>query len=144
MKGKLRVDDKNLQLVMERKFSIASRVVGSEEYDLLQRAKKDYPSYTVVNRHITTNPEKQIYKHLTYDYMYKYISKHPHAEERKAELDEIILRAECHIRRYPNVKKWFLKAYPDLSDFTPEQYAIESQKAIETHPNHILGVDTAA
>ena len=57
-------------------------------------------------------------------------SKHPKAEERKKELDEMILRARCHLEKYGNVKKWFLAAYPDISDFTPEDFKkeIESEK----------------
>ena len=45
-----------------------------------------------------------------------------------AELDEMILRAKCHLEKYGNVKKWFLAAYPDISDFTPAQF--EEKRAL--------------
>jgi hypothetical protein len=62
--------------------------------------------------------------------MYEYVSKHPKAEERKKELDEMILRARCHLEKYGNVKKWFLAAYPDISDFTPADFKeIQTAKA---------------
>jgi hypothetical protein len=62
--------------------------------------------------------------------MYEYISKHPNAEARKKELDEMILRAKCHLEKYGNVKKWFLAAYPDISDFTPTEFKeIQTVKA---------------
>jgi hypothetical protein len=124
----LRIDDKNRKLIMERKFDVARRIVGSPEYYLLQMAKQDHPTYDVVLKHIKKNPEKQVYKKLTYAYMYEYISRHPNAEERKAELDEMILRAKCHLEKYANVKKWFLAAYPDIDDFTPAQFTEEHQK----------------
>lgn len=128
MRGKLRVDDKHRRLVMEKKFDDARKIVGSKEYYLLQMAKQDHPDYDVVLKHIRKNPEKQVYKNMTYAYMYEYISKHPNAEKRKAELDEMILRAKCHLEKYGNVKKWFLAAYPDISDFTPAQF--EEKRAL--------------
>ena len=127
MKGKLKVDDKNKRLVMEHRFDIARRIVGSPEYYLLQMAKQDNPTYDVVVKRIKKNPEKQIYKHLTYDYMREYVRRHPHAKEREAELEEMILRAKCHIEMYANVKSWFLAAYPDISDFTPMQFKEEHE-----------------
>ena len=45
MRGKLRVDDKNKKLVMDRKFDAARKIVGSKEYYLLQMAKNDNPEY---------------------------------------------------------------------------------------------------
>ena len=118
----LKVDDKHRRLVMDRTFDKNRRIVGSDEYNLLQIAKANNPGYTLVLKRIKKNPNKKVYKHLTYDYMYEYVEKHPNAEARKAELDEMILRAQCHFDGYGNVKRWFLKAYPDISDFTPEQF----------------------
>lgn len=122
MRNYLKVDDRNRRLIMDRLFDKNRRIVGSKEYTLLQMAKADHPQYDVVLRHIKTNPEKRIYKHLTYDYMRIYISKHPHAEQRMKEFEEMTLRSECHLEKYGNVKKWFLAAYPDISDFTPAEF----------------------
>ncbi len=129
MNGKLKIDDKNRRLVMDRKFDAAHRIVGSDEYNLLQMAKADYPTYNVVLRHIKTNPNKRVYKHLTYDYMREYIIRHPYSEERMKEFEEMLLRAKCHMVSYPKVKAWFLEAYPEIDDFTPEQYHEECAAA---------------
>ena len=129
MKNYLKVDDRNRRLIMDRMFDKNRRIVGSREYTLLQMAKADHPQYEVVLRHIKTNPEKQIYKNMTYEYMREYISKHPHAEERMVEFEEKTLRARCHVETYGKVKKWFLEAYPDISDFTPTQF--EEKRALE-------------
>ena len=128
MKNYLKVDDRNRRLIMDRTFDKNRKIVGSEEYNLLQMAKADHPRYDIVLRRIKTNPEKQVYKNLTYDYMQEYISRHPHAKERSEELEEMVLRAKCHLEKYGNVKKWFLAAYPDISDFTPAQF--EEKRAL--------------
>lgn len=125
MKNYLKVDDRNRLLIMDRSFDKNRRIVGSDEYNLLQRAKSDNPQYSVVLKHIKTNPEKQAYKHLTYAYMREYILRHPFSEARMKEFDEMVLRSGCHGARYPKVKEWFLSAYPEIDDFTPEQYQNE-------------------
>lgn len=122
MKNYLKVDDRNKLLIMDRSFDKNRRIVGSNEYNLLQRAKAEYPQYSVVLKRIKTNPEKRVYKHLTYDYMIEYISRHPNCEARMKEFKEMVLRANCHTTKYPKVKEWFLAAYPEIDDFSPEQY----------------------
>ena len=122
MANTLRVDDKYRRLIMDRLFDKNRKIVGSEEYNKLQRARADYPTYEVVLKHIKRNPEKQAYSKLTYAYMREYICRHPHATERLAELEEMILRSRCHLEKYGKVKKWFLAAYPDISDFTPADF----------------------
>lgn len=128
MKNFLKVDDRNRRLIMDRMFDRNRKIVGSREYTLLQMAKADHPQYEVVLRHIKSNPEKQIYKHLTYEYMREYIGKHPRAQERIKEFDEMTLRSRCHREKYAKVKEWFLAAYPDISDFTPAQF--EEKRAL--------------
>ena len=128
MKNFLKVDDRNRRLIMDRMFDRNRKIVGSREYTLLQMAKADHPQYEVVLRHIKSNPEKQIYKHLTYEYMREYIGKHPRAQERIKEFDEVTLRSRCHREKYAKVKEWFLAAYPDISDFTPAQF--EEKRAL--------------
>lgn len=127
MRNYIKVDDRNRRLIMDRAFDKNRRIVGSKEYNLLRMAMADHPQYEVVLRHIKTNPEKRVYKNMTYDYMREYISKHPHAAERMAEFEEKTLRARCHFETYGNIKKWFLAAYPDISDFTPEQFKEEQE-----------------
>ena len=130
MKNFLKVDDQNRRLIMDRMFDRNRKIVGSREYTLLQMAKADHPQYEVVLRHIKSNPEKQIYKHLTYEYMREYIGKHPRAQERIKEFDEMTLRSRCHREKYAKVKEWFLAAYPDISDFSPIDFKeTQTQKA---------------
>ena len=131
MKNYLKVDDRNRQLIMDRTFDRNRRIVGSNEYNLLQRAKKENPQYSVILRHIKTNPEKKIYKHLTYAYMREYIIRHTHSIERLAEFEEMRLRSKCRAIKYPKVKEWFLAAYPEIDDFTPEDFKKEKESNID-------------
>ena len=139
----LKVDDRNRQLVMDRTFDKNRRIVGSKEYDLLQRAKADNPQYSVVLRRIKTNPEKRVYKHLTYAYMREYINRHTNSAARLKEFEELVLRSKCHAIKYPKVKEWFLEAYPEIDDFTPQQY-LEEFGANDNTDNYEVVVEAVA
>ena len=140
MTNYLKVDDRNKRLVMDRTFDKNRRIVGSDEYDKLQRAKADYPLYTVVLRKIKKNPNKESYGGMDYTYMEEYIRRHPFAEKRMAEYQEMRLRAKKNDKPYPRVKKWFLAAYPDIDDFTPQQY-IEECGAQNTTDNYEVVIE---
>ena len=143
LKGKLKVDDTHRRLIMDRKFDAARRIVGSREYELLRRAMIDYPHYTVVLKHIKTNPDKRIYKHLTYAYMREYIKRHANSTARLKEFEEMVLRSKCHAIKYPKVKAWFLAAYSEIDDFTPQQFLKESGTNDNTD-NYEVVVEAAA
>ena len=128
MKGTIRLDHLNKNILITAAFARASMNPDTCEYKKLVEIRMLHPDYSVVKRSIKKNPEKQVYKNLTYDYMREYVSRHPRAKERSEELEEMILRAKCHLEKYGNVKKWFLAAYPDISDFTPAQF--EQKRAL--------------
>jgi len=128
---------------MDRTFDKNRQIVGSPEYDRLQRAKADYPHYTVELRRIKKNPEKETYKHLNYAYMREYISRHPLAELRMAEFEEKCLRAGKNDKPFHRVRDWFFEAYPEINDFTPEQYH-EECVAKETSSSHFEVITDAA
>lgn len=85
----------------------------SGEYELLQKTRQDFPTFTVRTRKIKTNPKKDTYKGLTYEWMRNYIENHEAekaVEKELAAFDEMLLVSRCHRAslRYPTVKKWFL------------------------------------
>ena len=130
MKNYLKVDVANSRLVMDRTFAKNCAIAGSAEYNLLQATRKDYPNFTVEQRTIKRNANKECYRGLTYDYMKMYIASHEseeNAEVVKAELEEMILISKCHSMgyRYPTIKAWFLEKYPEIATFgmTEEQEA---------------------
>lgn len=117
MKNILKVDSKNARLVMDRTFAKNAAVVGSAEYTMLQNARRDYPNYTVMQRQIKRNENKEAYRGLTYEYMESYIELHPNAAYNRRKYDEMRLLAECHSIRYPTIKKWFLATFPEVAEF---------------------------
>lgn len=52
MKNFMRIDTKKRQIIMDKTFYNKSLYFGTEEYDKLQTARKDYPGFTPVRREI--------------------------------------------------------------------------------------------
>lgn len=118
MKNYLKIDNVNAQIIMDRTFAKGAEIVGSDNYDKLQMARRDYPKYKVVQRTIKRNPNKECYKGLTYDYMRQYIAYFDdNAKESLNELRDMIIISKCHSRRYPVIKDWFLNKYPEVKEF---------------------------
>lgn len=94
----------------------------SDEYALLQKTRQDFPTFAVRKRQIKTNPKKDTYKGLTYQWMRNHIATHEPkeiVEEKLTAFDEMVYISKCHRNslRYPTIKKWFLKEYPDVATF---------------------------
>lgn len=117
MANVLKIKHDTRTIVMDRAFAKASSIVGSEEYILLQGARRDYPCYTVITRTIKRNSNKECYRGLTYAYMEDYIKTHENAESHLAEYKELRLLAKCHSIRYPTIKKWFLETYQEVAKY---------------------------
>ena len=124
----------NNTIEMTKTESKAASKFGSDMYKQLQEARRDYPTYTVVQRTIKRNPNKECYKGLTYEYIENYIESH--CSEKMSEYREMRLLAECHSVRYPEIKKWFLKTFPEVAMYGTDR--IENTLSIskvETMPN---------
>lgn len=134
MKNTLRLDHVNNLIVMDRTFAKLAEDTFSDEYKHLQMVRADYPTYRVVRKKIKTNPNKETWKGLTYEYMINYIITHETAETRGAvmeEFRELKLISECHAKskRYPVIKNWFLEKYPAIKEFgMPKEETAEVAK----------------
>lgn len=117
MKDYLKVNVETGTLIMDRTFAKKAMIVGSDDYNLLQNARRDYPSYKVVQRQIKRNSDKESYRGLTYAYMEYYIANHENSKKNMDQYREMRLLAECHSIRYPHIKKWFLNTYPEVTKF---------------------------
>ena len=127
MKNVLKVNHVDRTIVMDRTFAKYAENTMSDEYAHLQRVRKDYPNYSVIQRQIKRNSNKKTYNGLTYEYMEDYIMTHGSAKEINANLKEFYekrLIAECHGKafRYPAIKRWFLEKYPAIATFHAAQY----------------------
>ena len=122
MKNVLRINHSKLLIIMDRTYAKNAENTASPEYQHLQEVRRDYPNYTVVRKKIKKNPDMDRYKGLTYDYMRDYIILHSSREEEIAaiaEFNNLIHISKCHssCRRYPAVKAWFLRKYPEVKEF---------------------------
>ena len=123
MKNTLKINHEERTIIMDRTFAKFAENTRSEEYAHLQQVRKDYPAYTVILRKIKTNPNKERYAGLTYDYMKRYIVRNVKDMKKRhgilLELDDMIFISECHSKgkRYPTIKKWFLNTFPEVKEF---------------------------
>ena len=113
----IRVNHEDNTITITRKLANLASNPFSKEAKLLDKVRAKNVGYTIVVRTIKTNPDKDSYKGLTHDYMRNYIIRF--SDDKKAdlkELEDMIFISQCHSKskRYPVIKKWFLKKYPDV------------------------------
>ena len=118
MKNVLKVSHADRTIVMDRTFAKFADNTMSPEYAHLQQVRRDYPTYTVVQRQIKKNAKQEHYHGLTYAYMEDYIASHGNADDRRI-YDEMKLISKCHSKgfRYPTIKAWFLERFPEVKAF---------------------------
>ncbi|MBE5733197.1 MAG: hypothetical protein E7353_09265 [Clostridiales bacterium] len=117
MKNVLKINHKTSQIVMDRMFAIKSSLYGSQEYNNLQQARQDYPTYSVARKEIRKNPQKESFNGLTYKYMEMYMEKNNVSPEIKQKYKEMRFMSNCHSIRYPIIKKWFLETFPEIKNW---------------------------
>jgi hypothetical protein len=116
MKNVLKIDHKNGKIIMDREFSIRASIFGTDEYNRLQQARRDYDQYGVERKTIKRNPKKEAFKGLTYAYMEAYMDRYNVSEEIRQEYQDVRFNVQCHSIRYPLVKQWFLKTFPEIKN----------------------------
>ena len=141
MNPKSAVKVKHAEQLIEMNTTFAKMIENplSDEYALLQKLKMENPEFKVSRRKIKSNPNKDSYKGLTYEWMRNHIATHEPEATREAmlhEFDEKIYISECHSKRlrYPTIKKWFLAQYPDVAKFGTEDVNQEESKSQNVVP----------
>lgn len=138
MMNELTINTKNRTIEMTKKFANASKRYGSREYEDLQAARRDYPTYKVVTR--STKRKKDSFKGLDLAYMENYIKTHEKEntailidfyklcgkdENGKAiKIDNKVIEHAS----YGEIKKWFLKQYPIFKEYTENVDKILNKK----------------
>ena len=118
----LTINNKARTIEMTKKFEKAASRFGSDEYKMLQEARKDYPTYKVAVKTSTTK-SKESFKGLTYEYMKKYIAAHDENKSIMAEFEmlrAISDEAEASLAEassYGEIKKWFFEKFPEIKAF---------------------------
>lgn len=121
----IRINHFDKEILISKSFQKATMNPYSDEYRELADVMAAHPNYKIVQRVIKTNPRKETYEGLTYEYMRDYIILSATPEEELAavaEFDEMILISKCHARalRYPTIKRWFLAKFPEVAEFGVE------------------------
>lgn len=132
-KSKMKVFYAEGIIEMNTTFAKMTQNPLSDEYALLQKTRMENPTFTVRRRQIKANPKKDTYKGLTYEYMEHYIGTHEpddQVDEVLAHFEELKLISQCHGKRlrYPTIKKWFLKKYPEVAKFGAVEAADKAQE----------------
>ena len=130
MKGTIRLDHLNKNILITASFARASMNPDNCEYKKLVEIRMLHPDYSVVKRSIKRNPEKESYRGLTYAYMEHYILTHDKSGEVMKIYEELRLRALCHSIRYAHIKKWFLEIYPEIDDFSTKKAVTNNEQPI--------------
>lgn len=135
MNPKSRLLVKHNENVIEMNTTFAKMMQNplSDEYALLQKVKMENPGFRVQTRQIKSNPKKDTYKGLTYEWMRNHIATHEPkniVDQKLAEFDEMVYISGCHSKRlrYPTIKKWFLAQYPEVAKFGTEAVDQEENK----------------
>lgn len=123
------INAKNNTIVITKAFSKKASRFDSPEYKALQRARNDYPSFSVEVR--TAPKKKDSFKGLTYAYMEKYIAKHDDEDQTVMKEYEMLRgigeeaeSAMAESASYGTIKEWFLNKYPEIRAFHEKRAAI--------------------
>ena len=146
-------------IVLSKKFAAAAAKYGTEEYRMLQEARRDYPGYEVVEAAKKAKAAKDPYKKLDFDFMEKYILAHEDPEQKnmKTYLDlrgksKEAIENGAASKSLTEIRSWFLSAYPQVAQFhekreqemmrlraeKEKKLAEEKAKAIEDRINYLL------
>ena len=141
-KSKLKVIYADGVIEMYTTFAKMMQNPLSDEYAMLQKVRTDNPTFTVRRRQIKSNPQKDTYKGLTYEWMRNHIATHEAegvVEQKLNDFDEMVYISKCHrgSLRYPTIKKWFLKEYPDVAKFGTVEVPEEAQEE-ETKSQNVI------
>ena len=111
-------------LVLTKTFAAKAAIFGTDEYKMLQEARRDYPDYKVTVG--KTKEAKNIYAGLDYAYMEKYIAAHDNAE--KSIMNEYLmlrgksddaLEIQAGSASFLEIRSWFLRPSPPSKPSTP-------------------------
>jgi len=119
------------EIIISKQFSNKAKRFGTDEYNTLLEAKRDFPTFEVKVKTISrVNKKRDYFKGLTYDYMESYILAHD--TKRGSKYKEFITllpsrafdynKEDSVVKKdksYAEVKKWFLETY----NFTNKEVA---------------------
>lgn len=131
--AEITVNEMNKTICISKAMHRKASVFGSDEYDLLHKAKKENPYFKVV---VTTRKPAK-YKKLTKDFMMRFMNDLPDTYENK--LNNVAFwemidglrkkgdeKPEC---KFGEITKWFTEKYPNYNDYSPIDAIVARAKA---------------
>ena len=128
------INTKKSTIEINKSFAKVASQFGTSEYNELQAARRDYPTFRVVT--VSRKTSKPEFKGLTYEYMEKYIASHDDEENTKM-AEYKMLRgisdegkaAVADSASYADVKEWFFMTFPEIENFHSKRDALLEQIA---------------
>ena len=123
-------------LVLTKSFAAKAAIFGSDEYKMLQEARRDYPDYKVTVGKTKNKEQKNAFAGLDYDYMEKYIKTHD--DDKQSIMNEYLdLRGlsdeakelQAGSASFLEIRAWFLKTFPAIEAFYTKRAALLSKAA---------------
>ena len=123
-------------LVLTKSFAAKAAIFGTDEYKMLQEARRDYPDYKVTVGKTKNKEQKNAFAGLDYAYMEKYIAAHDD-EEKTIMAEYQMLRGESEEAKAINarsasfleIRSWFLKTFPAIEAFYTKRAALLTKTA---------------
>ena len=128
------VSARTRSLVLPKSFAAKAAIFGTDEYKMLQEARRDYPGYKVTVG--KTKEAKNIYAGLDYDYMEKYIKAHD--DDAQSIMNEYLmlrgkskdaLEIQAGSASFLEIRSWFLKTFPAIEEFYTKRAALLTKAA---------------
>ena len=136
MTANITISARTHSLVLTKSFAAKAAVFGSDEYRMLQEARRDYPGYKVTVGKSKTKEAKNVYSGLDYAYMEKYIEAHDDAEKSiMAEyldlrgLSDEAKELQAGSASFLEIRSWFLKTFPAIEAFYTKRAALLTKAA---------------
>ena len=130
------ISNRTHSLVLTKTFAAKAAIFGTDEYKMLQEARRDYPGYKVTVGKTKNKEQKNAFAGLDYDYMEKYIAAHD-TEEKTIMAEYQMLRGESEEAKAINarsasfleIRSWFLKTFPAIEEFYTKRAALLTKAA---------------
>lgn len=111
MKNGYNYDVMSNTLTISESFAKKASKVGTAEYEIMLKLRKDYPSLKIQKEEKGNAP-----KQITFKTMESFINAHRNATELKVQFDGIRKLAKFHSMPYLFVKNWFEETFPYFKD----------------------------
>ena len=136
MSATITISARTHSLVLTKSFAAKAAVFGSDEYRMLQEARRDYPGYKVTVGKSKNKEAKNVFAGLDYDYMEKYIAAHDD-DEKSIMAEYMMLRGKSDEAKelqassasFLEIRSWFLKTFPAIEAFYTKRAALLTKAA---------------